>query len=365
MTPAETPPSTTAASGSPSPDPISDAPVLVTADGHLGRMTLNQPASLNALTLEMVRIISSALDQFETDPEIKTVLIDAVGERAFCAGGDIRSIYDAATAGTKEPLVFWQEEYHLNLRMARYPKPIVAVMDGIVMGGGVGVSAHCSHRIVTEHSMVAMPEVGIGFCPDVGGTLLLAQAPGHTGEFLGLTATRMGADDAIYAGFADRYFPREEIPAVIAQLTNRSVDEVLAEAPSPPEGTLRSAQGWIDAVFDAEDLSAMMTKLATLEADGADAARTAIDRHSPIAMSVALAAIRSARRSASLAECLNTEYRVSATFFDDGTEFIEGIRATVVDKDRNPRWDPATIGAVTPAMVERYFAPRPDDLELR
>ncbi len=201
--------------------------VVVRTEGRTGVVTLNRPKALNALTHDMVGTIAAALDRWEHDPEVATVVITGAGERGLCAGGDIRSIYEDARTGGKASAAFWRDEYRLNARIARYPKPYVAVMDGIVMGGGVGVSAHGSVRIVTERSKVAMPETGIGFVPDVGGTYLLALAPGELGTHLALTGAVVGARDALLCGLADHFVPADELPAFLAALRTEEVPEVL------------------------------------------------------------------------------------------------------------------------------------------
>ena len=197
--------------------------VMIRRAGRVGHITLNRPAALNAITLGMVRAMRAAVDHWIDDPDIAVLLIDGAGERGLCAGGDIRALYDSGKAGDGMAMTFWREEYELDIRIARFPKSVVALMDGIVMGGGVGVSAHASHRIVTESTRIAMPECGIGFMPDVGGTWLLSSAPGAFGPYLGLTGTRMTAADAIFAGFADTFVARERLSGLVEGLTT-SID---------------------------------------------------------------------------------------------------------------------------------------------
>lgn len=337
--------------------------VLVRVEGRAGRITLNRPDSLNALTLDMVRAIDAALDTFEHDPQVAHVVLDAVGERAFCAGGDIRAIYDAALAGDPEPRTFWAEEYRLDARIARFPKPVVAIMHGIVMGGGVGISAHASHRVVTERTALAMPEVSIGFAPDVGGTWLLSRAPGETGTHLALTAGRLGPADTIYAGFADHHVAAADVAALTATLADRDPGLAIAAlATEPAPGVLAAARGWIDPCYAAGTVAEILHRLRAA-GEAAKAAADQIAANSPTSVTVALAALRRARDLASLEACLDVEYRISTTFLD-GTEFVEGIRAAVVDKDRTPRWNPAELAGVRPDAVAAYFAPRPDDIHL-
>ncbi len=229
--------------------------VLLWREGPLGRIRLNRPNAINALTLEMVRQLHVALDQLAADDAVEVLLLDGEGDRGFCAGGDIVALQRSALDGTDEARTFWSEEYALNARIARFAKPIVAVMDGIVMGGGIGLGGHASHRIATEQLTAAMPEVGIGFAPDVGGTWLLAHAPGELGTHLALTAGRAGARDAVLLGLADRIVPRAALEQLAADLRGGDVDgAVSAGAAHPaaadaPAGVLADARGWIDAAY--------------------------------------------------------------------------------------------------------------------
>jgi enoyl-CoA hydratase len=342
---------------------VSNDPVLVRVEGRAGHLTLNRPDALNALTLDMVRLIDAALDDLQDDPVVTTVIIDGAGDRALCAGGDIVSIYEAARAGDRAPRTFWAEEYRLNARIARFPKPIVAIMDGIVMGGGVGISAHASHRVVTERSMVAMPEVGIGFAPDVGGTWLLARAPGEVGTHLALTAGRVGAADAIYCGLADHHILSSELDRLVRGLRWDDAPEVIAGlASTPAEGRLAGSRSWIDEAYGADTVTGIIERL---RAGGADAVASAakIEANSPTALTVTLRALRAARGLASLEASLEMEHRISSTFLDTA-DFVEGVRAAVIDKDRAPKWDPGALADVADADVDRFFAPRPDDLHL-
>ena len=234
---------------------LHEGDVIVRAERALRRITLNRPKALNALTLDMAVTMTKYLRSWATDPEVGAVLVDGAGERGLCAGGDIRALYDAAKSKSPLPQQFWSTEYHLNVLIARYPKPVIAVMDGVVMGGGVGISAHASHRIVTERSAVAMPEVGIGFFPDVGASFLLARAPGYAGTYLALTGDRMNAADAIFCGFADLHIAAAklaELPSALADC--RIAEDVrgrlseMSIAPIP--GKLQAAQRWIDNCFD-------------------------------------------------------------------------------------------------------------------
>ncbi|WP_326586386.1 enoyl-CoA hydratase/isomerase family protein [Streptomyces sp. NBC_01294] len=331
--------------------------VLLRTEGHAAYLTLNRPKALNALSHAMVLRIDEALTAWQHDPAVETVVIEGAGERGLCAGGDIRSIHEDARTGGSASADFWRDEYRLNARIARYPKPYVALMDGIVMGGGVGVSAHGSVRIVTERSRVAMPETGIGFVPDVGGTYLLGLAPGELGTHLALTGTPVGAADALLCGLADHFVPAAELPALAADLARTSVHEGLgARVQTPPPGDLAAARAWIDACYAADTVEEIVRRLLATGVPGAKEAAAALAAKSPTALKVTLAALRRARDLGPLERVLEQEYRVSCAALAS-PDLVEGIRAQVIDKDRTPHWTPPTLAEVGTADVERFFAP--------
>ncbi|MCF3101583.1 enoyl-CoA hydratase/isomerase family protein [Streptomyces roseoverticillatus] len=334
-----------------------DDAVLLRREGHAGRITLNRPRALNALTHAMVRRIAGALDAWEHDAAVTTVVLDGAGERGLCAGGDVRAVHDdvlaAGGAGARE---FWRDEYRLNARIAAYPKPYVALMDGLVMGGGVGLSAHGGIRVVTERSSVAMPETGIGFAPDVGGTFLLSRAPGELGTHLALTTARMGPGDAVHAGFADHFVPAARLAEFTAALAETDPAEAVRAfaAPAPASG-LAAHQGWIDRCYAADTVEEIVGRLTDSGVAAAEEAAEAIRGKSPTALKVTLSALRRARLLPGLAGVLEQEYRVMCASLAD-PDLLEGIRAQVVDKDRRPRWHPAKLEDVTDADVARHFA---------
>lgn len=332
--------------------------VLAEREGGLGHVRLNRPSTINALTLEMVLLIDAALHRFEHDERVRCVLFDGAGERGFCAGGDVVALHDAAKAGDFAlPRSFWRAEYQLNARIARYPKPLVAIMDGIVMGGGVGLSAHARHRVATERLILAMPEVGIGFAPDVGGTYLLSRAPGELGTYLALTGERIGANDALLCGLVDRVVSSRAIAPLVAWLRDGDVEAALAAAPEPTDlrsGVLALARGWVNAACSANAVTGIVAQLRARPEPAAHAAARAIASKSPTSLKVTLRALRQARGLPSLEACLNQEYRTSLAFLT-AADFVEGIRAALVDKDRTPRWDPPTLERVDPAIVDRFF----------
>ncbi|WP_225821795.1 enoyl-CoA hydratase/isomerase family protein [Streptomyces naphthomycinicus] len=342
------------------PPPAAD-PVLLHTEGRSARITLNRPRALNALNHEMVRRIDAALTAWEHDPAVETVVITGAGERGLCAGGDIRAVHDDARDGDgTASAAFWRDEYHLNARIARYPKPYVALMDGIVMGGGVGVSAHGGVRVVTERSRIAMPETGIGFVPDVGGTHLLGRAPGELGTHLALTGARIGAADAVLCGLADHCIPSAALGQFTDELAAEPLRDVLARhVQPPPPGQLADRREWIDACYTAGTVEEIVHRLfAHGGPDAKEAAETLLAK-SPTALKVTLAAIRRARRLGTLERVLDQEYRVSCAALSS-PDLVEGVRAQIIDKDRDPRWSPATLAEVTDADVERFFAPLGD-----
>lgn len=314
--------------------------------GRAGRITFTRPKALNALTHEMAVAIHGALDGWRDDPEVALVIIDAEGERAFCAGGDIAVVYRAALAGDHAlGRRFFDDEYHMNAAIADYPKPILAFMQGFVMGGGVGVGGHASHRIVGDTTQIAMPESGIGLIPDVGGTWLLSRAPGSIGEYLALTGARMGAGDAIHAGFADIYLPEAAWPDLIARL-EATGDLSLLEGEDPPSAPLRTS----DLSAFAQDTVADI--IDALEQAGDAQTLKILAANSPLSMAAGLAMVRAARNDARLQESLSREFRFTSRATQE-TDFLEGVRAQIIDKDRKPRWS----ADASPDHVAALLAP--------
>lgn len=339
--------------------------LLAEVVGRIGRLTLNRPRALNALSHGMVRGIDRALVDWAQDERVAAVVILGAGERGLCAGGDVVALYADALAGDDTRAArFWRDEYVMNARIARYPKPYLAVMDGIVLGGGIGVSAHGSHRVVTERSTLGMPEATIGFVPDVGGSWLLAHAPGELGTLLGMSAGTMTAADAIALGFADTFVPSARLPELLRELeagvqVAADVDRVLARfAADAGVPELPAQRAWADEVFRGEDARAILDRLAQREEPEARAAAARIADKSPTSIAVILAALRR-QRSLDLEEALDQEYRVTLRAFARH-DFAEGVRAQVIEKDRTPRWDPPTLAGVTADDVAAFFAPLGD-----
>ena len=342
--------------------------VLARTTGSLGRLTLNRPASINALTLEMVRQLQVGLDRFEADPAITVVLIDGAGERGLCAGGDIVALHDAVKAGSDEPRIFWTEEYALDARIAAFPKPVVAIMDGIVMGGGIGLAGHARHRLATERLVSAMPEVGIGFAPDVGGTWLFTRTGDELGTHLALTGARLGAYDAVAAGLADRIVAAAAVPQLVDDLgagdVLRALERAEAVAVDVPPGELAGARPWIAEAYAHNTVEEIVTALQGRAEPEAHKAADRIMRASPTSLKVTLRALREAAHLPNLEAALRQELRVSCGFLHAG-DFVEGVRAQVIDKDRQPRWCPPRLADVGDDVVDGFFAPLGDhDLDL-
>jgi enoyl-CoA hydratase len=331
--------------------------ILLRRDGRLGHIILNRPKAMNALTHGMVKAMTAALMEWENDDSVSTILLTGAGERGLCAGGDIVAIYRDALDGGHETARFWADEYKLNALIARYPKPYVAVMDGVVLGGGVGVSAHASVRIVTERSILGLPETGIGFVPDVGGTFLLSRAPGELGTHVALTAGTITGPDAIALGLADYYVTSDKLPA-LAQAVSHGEAHTTIQAFAAnrfPPSALAEERAWIDECYAFDDVQAILDALQHASAPAARDASKRIRAKSPTALQVTLESLRRAHRLSLLEEALDQEYRVSLRCLA-GRDFPEGIRAQVIDKDRNPRWSPPSLTEVSTEAIEAYFA---------
>lgn len=324
-------------------------------EGRAGRVTLNRPEALNALAHAMIGPITEALDKWSADPAVALVLFDAAGTRAFCAGGDIAEVYASGRRGAFGVAQrFWADEYRMDARIARYPKPIVTLAQGFVMGGGVGIAGNASHRIVGESSRVAMPECAIGLIPDIGASHLLARAPGRLGEYLGLTGHRMDAAEAIHCGFADAFVPEAAWPD-LARTLCRDGDPAAITALAAPTSpaALAALRDPIDDAFSAPDLSTLAARLEA--SDWGHGVLKTLRRQSPLSMACTLALIRAARAEPGIEHALTREYRFSHRAASEG-ELLEGVRAAIIDKDRAPRWRDE-IDDVDPGSVARMLAP--------
>ncbi len=332
--------------------------VLIRIKGCAGRITLNRPEALNALTYAMCLKIEAALDAWARDEAVSLLVIDGAPGRAFCSGGDIIEMYRTGMAGDFDyGRRFWRDEYRMNRKMFHFPKPVVTFLHGFTMGGGVGVGCHGSHRIVGETSRIAMPECGIGLIPDVGGSLLLARAPGRLGEYLGITADRMAGGDAIHAGFADYFVPEAAWPDLIERLeTNIDLDAIEAASHPASENQMAARQEEIDSLFGGETLRDIVNALRHDGGEMAMASATMIERNSPLSMSCTIELIHRVRNRDTIEDALEAEYRYTHRSMEHG-DFLEGIRAMIVDKDRTPKWRHESPVDVAQADVSRMLAP--------
>jgi enoyl-CoA hydratase len=336
--------------------------VLTRVEAGVGLITLNRPEAINSLDQQMVDALSAVLTRWEVDDAVRAVVLSGAGERGLCAGGDVVAVYHSAREDGVQARRFWRAEYQLDGQIGRFAKPYVSLMDGIVMGGGVGVSAHANTRVVTDTSKIAMPEVGIGFIPDVGGAFLLSRAPGALGLHAALTGAPFSGADAIAMGFADHYVPHSDLDAFAAAIVADGVVSALAgHAIEPPPSTIAAQRDWIDECFAGDTVEDIVAALRGHDAGPAQDAANLIATRSPIAVSVALEAVRRAAKLQTLEDVLIQDYRVSSASARSH-DLVEGIRAQIIDKDRNPKWSPATLAAVTAADVDAYFAPVDDDL---
>ncbi|WP_332685147.1 enoyl-CoA hydratase/isomerase family protein [Bosea sp. (in: a-proteobacteria)] len=338
-----------------------DQEIICETRGAAGCVRLNRPKALNALSHGMVRELARALDAWERDPAVTRIVLTAAGEKAFCAGGDIRALHDLGKAGRQdEMLAFWREEYILNARIQAYPKPYVALIDGIVMGGGVGISLHGRYRVAGERYLFAMPEVGIGFFPDVGATYALPRLPDAAGVYLALTGARVGQADALALGLASHAVASARMAELAEALTgNEPVDATLAAFAQPP-GPCRLAadRQAIAAAFGAPTLAGILSQLEAGAAAGeafATKALATLRAKSPTSVAIAFEQMaRGARLD--FAEAMALEFRIVSRVAH-GHDFYEGVRAVVIDKDQAPIWQPASIEALDPAAIEAHFAP--------
>lgn len=340
----------------------------VDRDGRLGQLVLDRPAALNAITPPMVRGVHEALDTWEPDATLTTVLVTGAGDRGLSAGGDVRGIHRMLATGRRdEALAFWADEYRMNARIGATRPDWVAVMDGLCLGGGVGIAAHGSHRVATDRSIIGMPEVRIGFCPDVGASWLYSRLPDHLGLHLALTAGTVDGADAVRLGLADVLVPHDRLDRLAAGLREAPADEVLAElavpVPAPDEDSVLADAPWVRQAHAAGTVTDVLAALRDLGTERAAAAADAMAAQSPTALVTTLAMLRRAATLPSLAACLDLEYRM-AHAMSAQPDFVEGVRARLVDKDRAPRWAPPTLDEVDPDLVATWLDPGDHELGL-
>lgn len=331
--------------------------------GQAGVVILDRPKALNALTLSMVEAMQRQLDDWAGDPAIAHVVLTSASEKAFCAGGDIRALYDAATAGDRATLeAFFREEYRLNRLIHTYPKPYVALVDGITMGGGVGLSVHGRFRVATERTLFAMPETGIGFFPDVGGTHMLSRMPGETGAYAAMTGARLKVADCLHVGFLTHHVPSARMVDLLAALCETDEPAPVAAAfhSDPGEAPIAALRSAIDRLFAGDDAAAIVARLeAESGADAAWAQATAAGMRgkSPTSMAIALCQVRIGG-SLSFEECMRIEFRIVSRILEEH-DFYEGVRSVLIDRDNAPDWRPATFEAIAPGAIEAHFTKVP------
>ena len=341
---------------------MNDEPeVLLEQRGRIGLITMNKPKALNALSLSMIHAIEPQLESWATDDGVDAVVIQGAGEKAFCAGGDIRDLYEGR--GTDFGPTYYAAEYKLNVLIHTYPKPYIALMDGVTMGGGVGMSVHGSHRVVSDRILFAMPETGIGLFPDIGASWFLPCCPGEIGMYLGLTGQRLRAADTLYAGIGDVHVPADRLAALLDALAGAEAldgDGVAAIlrnfAVDPGEAPLAAHRAAIDRCFSGDSVEDILARLAAEDGDWGRAQIETLSTKSPTALKVTFRQLRLGARIESIAEIMAMEYRLADRSFR-GHDLFEGIRAVVIDKDGAPKWDPTTLDAVSDADVYEYFVP--------
>lgn len=339
----------------------SNADIQFDSAGGIGFILLNRPQALNALTHDMCRRLDERLQAWASDPAIQAVVIEGAGEKAFCAGGDIRALYDAGKKDPRDCWTFYADEYVMNARIAHFPKPYIALIDGIVMGGGVGVSVHGSHRIATERTLFAMPETGIGLIPDVGGSYFLPRLPGKLGLYLGLSGARLKAADTLYAGVATHYVPADRLGDLKAALRAAAihgatdVDAVLKNfAADPGAPPLADHRAVIDQAFAPATVEAIVAALTAAGGDWAAKVRDTLLTKSPTSLKLTNRQLRDGG-ALSFDDCMRMEYRIVCRLMQDH-DFFEGVRAVILDKDNAPKWQPARLQDVSDAEVTRHFA---------
>lgn len=339
--------------------------VRIRVDRALGHLTLDRPRAINALDLGMIHDLAAALDAWERDPGVDAVLLDGAGERGFCAGGDVRGLHDQIAGGDVAAAArFFRAEYALNARISSYPKPVIAVADGVTMGGGIGLAGHAAVRVVTERSRLAMPETRIGFTPDVGGSLLLARAPGRLGEYLALTGGTMDAADAIYAGFADHLVPADRLDDLREALVSRADPQTATELvllfdETAGPSRLEADRVWVDEAFAADTVDEIVERLRRRPEPRARETADELDALPPTALAVTLASVRAARQHPDLRSVLAREYGLVLWFAQTQPDLLEGIRARLVDKDGAPRWSPVSRADLADDILDRAFGFEP------
>jgi enoyl-CoA hydratase len=335
--------------------------VLTIREGSLGRIRLNRPKAIHALTLEMCEAISAALLEWRSDPAVKAVLIDHAEGRGFCAGGDVVMLARSGAADGTDARAFFHAEYRLNHLLFTYPKPTVAIMDGITMGGGVGISLPCRFRVATENTRLAMPETGIGLFPDVGGGWYLSRLPGRVGQFMALTGARLDGAECKYLGLATHYVEQASLPELIERIgkTPGRVNGALGNfAAIAPEARIAANQITIAKLFASDRLEEVIAALDAEDTPWAETELATLSSKSPLSCKVSLRLLAEGAGRASFEEEMRAEFALAAHVVPTH-DFVEGVRALLIDKDQQPKWDPATPEEVTDALLDELFAPLP------
>lgn len=337
--------------------------------GNLGIITLNRPAALNSLNIEMIEAMYAQLGAWQTARHIKAVIIQSAKGRAFCAGGDIRLAYERMKNQDPHTVDFFRDEYQLNRRIFHFPKPYIALLDGITMGGGVGISIHGSHRLATDKLLFAMPETGIGFFPDVGASYFLPRLPHRMGYYLGLTGARINCDDCVALGIATQKVSSESFPQLIQALAETAFDEepriavtkIIAAFDQPHASSiLMQEQQVINQCFGADSMDEILHALLRSENDFCKQAASVLASKSPTSLKISLRALQNGH-DLTFDDCMQQDYRLVSRFLK-GHDFAEGIRAVIIDKDQSPRWKPAQLSEVSEGEVKKYFLPLPEEL---
>ncbi len=341
--------------------------ILFEVRGHMGLITLNRPKALNALTSDMCVALHGKLGEWAEDDAVRAVVIQGAGEKAFCAGGDVVSLYHAGKAGDPAWKEFFWNEYRMNAAIHHFPKPYIALVDGISMGGGVGISVHGSHRVVTERTLFAMPETGLGLIPDVGGSYFLPRLDGEIGMYLGLLGSRLKAGDLVRLGIATHYVPGEKLAGLIADLaasdltSGEHIAKILEDATDNPgfSPTMKFVDA-IDYCFNHDSVEKIMGALTDEGSDWALQVRDEIAAKSPTSVKVTFRQIREGQ-GMSFNECLRMEYRIVNQLLGEGHDFYEGVRALLIDKDQSPKWNPPLLSEVSEDRVAAHFAELGED----
>ena len=331
--------------------------VLARVQNGVGTITLNRPKALNALSLNMIQDLWKILSFWMNDPNVRVVVLEGSGEKAFCAGGDIRAVYDAGKAKKFEICdAFFREEYTLNCLIRNYPKPYISMIHGIAMGGGLGVSVNGKYRILSESVMIAMPETGIGFFPDVGGTTFLSEAPGQVGLYLALTGARLNSADALYAGLGTHFIPKERWTNFKKELQTQDVKDLLDLYSEPLSGSqLEKDQAEIDEHFSKDSVEEIVKSLESSTTPFAEKAFEILKTKSPLSVKIAFHQMRGRDPKASFEELMKREFRISQHLMHSH-DFYEGVRAVLVDKDQSPKWNPMSFDGITPEIIRNYFS---------